>query len=171
MSCLGVMFAIDEKMKEKLLSMKRTEIVDYVKDELEGNFFEEKRTHLAEFDKSWDATQRAFSNGKLRFEKDGEYPLNHFICGERVLYGDGENEEDYIITLNSPAVVKDIYSALKLLDESTFRAKYDLIDEVEYGFPKSEEDFHYSWSWLQTSIEFWKTASEQNLYVLFTVDQ
>jgi len=171
MGCLGVTFAIDEKTKDTLLSMKRSEIVDYIADELEETFFAEKREYTAEYDKSWDATHRAFSNGKLRFEKDGSYPLNHLIYGEQVLYGDGEDEEDYIITLNNPAVVKDIYFALTQLDENSFREKYYLIDEKEYDFPMSEEDFEYSWGWLKSSLAFWKIASEQNLYVIFTVDQ
>ena len=171
MGCLGVTFAIDEKVKDTLISMKRSKIVDYIKDEIEETFFAEKSEYMAEYDKSWDATHRAFSNGKLRFEKDGDYPLNHLIFGEHVLYGDGENEEDYIVTLTSPAVVKDIYLALVQLKESNFRKKYYLIDEKEYDFPMSEEDFGYSWGWLHKSLAFWKIASEQNLYVIFTVDQ
>jgi len=171
MGCLGVTFAIDEKTKDILLSMKRSEIVDYIIDEIEETFFAEKTEYTAEYDKSWDATHRAFSKGKLRFEKDGDYPLNHLIYGEHVLYGDGENEGDYIITLNNPAVVKDIYLALTQLDESNFRKKYYSIDEKEYGLPMSEEDFEYSWGWLRNSLTFWKIASEQNLYVIFTVDQ
>jgi len=62
MSCLGVTFAIDEKTKDTLLSMKRSEIVDYIKDEIEETFFAEKIEYKAEYDKSWDATHRAFSN-------------------------------------------------------------------------------------------------------------
>jgi len=171
MACRGVLFAINEEIKEKLLSVGRTEIVEHIVEEIEEVFFENNRDGLAEVDKAWDAIQRAFSNGKLLFTKEGEYPLNHLIFGESVLYGDRDDEDDYIVTLNNPQMVKDIYRALEMLDESSFKQKYQAIDESEYGLPMGDDDFQYTWDWLKDTLLFWKMASEQNLYVIFTVDQ
>jgi len=169
------MFALNEQEVKQLTSQSRTEIVDYLKDELEEEFYDKKADYLAEFDKSWFATHLAFSNNDTTFEKNGDYPLNHTIYGEKALYGNKssghDEEEDYIITLSSPAIVKDVYDALSKLTEVDFRAKYDAIDEAVYDYPKSEEDFYYSWDWLQKSLKVWKLAIEKGLYVVFSADQ
>ncbi|MDR1410039.1 MAG: hypothetical protein LBJ12_07245 [Oscillospiraceae bacterium] len=66
---------------------------------------------LAELDKARDAIRRAFSNSTLTFSKNGDYLLNHFVFDENVLYGDKVDEEDYIVTLSSPEILKGICHA------------------------------------------------------------
>ena len=172
MSCLGVFFAIDEKTVQTLKNEQRANIVDYIKDELEETYFENPELLLAETDKAWDAIHRAFSESELEFEPaTGIYPSNMIIMGGEVLYGDNDKEDDYIITLKNPLVVRDIYKFLSKLTEAEFRTMYFKIDESKYGFPVDEQDFKYTWNWLAGTIDFWKNASEKNLLVVFTVDQ
>ena len=171
MSCLGVLFAIDGQMEQKLLGIDRSEVVDFLQEEIEEVFFTEYPDMKAELDKSWDAIHRAFSNSTMTFEKKGDYPLNHVILGASVVYGDGEDEDDYVITINPPEIVKDVYEALSSLTESGFREKYFSIDPDEYGFPLTDEDFGYSWEYLESTLPFWKSAAEANKYVVFSVDQ
>ncbi|MDR0233908.1 MAG: YfbM family protein [Zoogloeaceae bacterium] len=172
MSCLGVCFALEEGMVDKLKSVKRAELVGLIKEEIETDFFENKRELMAEFGKSWYAIQLAFSGNcnDLRSKKC-ESPLSYLICGSQVLYGDKEDEEGYIVTLKTPQEVRDIYNALTVLTESAFKEKYHAIDEKVYDYSLSEEDFEYTWGWLMESIPFWQTASENGLYVIFTADQ
>lgn len=46
-----------------------------------------------------------------------------------------------------------------------------MIDEEDYGMETDEEDFEYTWEYIQDSLDFWKTAAEEKRYVLFTVDR
>lgn len=52
--------------------------------------------------------------------------------------------------------------------------KYENVKEklnCKNGFPPDEEDFEYTWEYLEDSIAFWKKAAEEGRYVLFTVDR
>ena len=171
MACRGVLFAIEKKLAEKIESMKRENIVEFIQEEIEEEFFSKTPEYVAELDKSWDAAHRTFSNSTMTFKKEGNYPLNHLILGASVIYGDKESEADYIVTINSPKIVKDIYKTLSLLTESDFREKYFAMDENACGFSLTDEDCTYTWDWINGTIPFWKTASEKNFFVIFTVDQ
>ena len=60
---------------------------------------------------------------------------------------------------------------LPKITEEQFREWYYKIDEEDYGYPRSEEDFNYTWEWFSDSINFWERAAAEKKYVLFTVDQ
>jgi hypothetical protein len=159
-------------MVDRLKSLERDAVVEFIQEDIEEIFFDNSREYLAELDKSWDALQRMFSkNWNDLGSKDGEYPFNHLIFGSQVIYGDLVGEDDYIVTLKSQQQVHDIAKVVDTLTEAVFKEKYYAIDQAAYGYPLSEEDCEYTWDWFTRSIPFWKKASEENLFVIFTVDQ
>jgi hypothetical protein len=121
---------------------------------------------VAELDKSWDALHRSLTDGKLEYT-NGQFPFNHVILGGEILYNAG----DYIITLKTPEQVKDIAIAIEQLEKNALRDGYRKIDEDDYGSPLTEEDFEYTWEWMEGTKDFWTTAAANNRHVLFTVDQ
>ena len=114
---------------------------------------------------------RCLSNDGLLVFGDDNYPLGSIIMGGEVLYGNGDDEEDYIITLKKANVVKDIASTIETITEEKFKEKYFKIDEKDYEYPLSDEDFEYTWDYFYRSIEFWKNAADSNRAVIFTVEQ
>ena len=170
MSCLGVLFSIDGSEAEKLKKMERGNIVEYIQEEIEEVYFNEKQEQTAELDKAWDAIHRAFCESELLFQH-GEQPFSFIILDGEILYGDMDDEDDYIVSYKNAEQVKSVSEALKNLSESEFREKYFKIDEAKYEYPLSEDDFEYSWGWLSSTFEFWHNAAKNNLSVIFTVDQ
>lgn len=170
MGCLGVLFAVEEKEIHHLKGLPRQERPDYVSHELEETYFGERREKVQELDKSWDAMHRVLTDGQLLFG-DHCRPLSGVILGGQVLYGDREDEEDYIITCKSPEQAAEIGAAIEQVTEQEFRRKYFDLNQEEYEYPLSEEDFGYTWAYFIESIPFWKRAAAAGNYVLFTVDQ
>lgn len=167
MPCLGVLFSLDETEVEKLKSFQSDEDrLDYLQTEIEEPYFEKFPERLAELDKSWDALHRSLSDGKLSYT-NGVFPLSHVILGGEVLYFKG----DYIMSLKNPQQVKEITQRINQIDESFLRAGYNQIPEADYGFPLSDDDFEYTWSWFNESKEFWIQAAKDHRFVLFTADQ
>lgn len=119
-----------------------------------------------ETDKAWDAIHRTLTDGEIDWD-NGVYPLNHVILGGELLH----TGDDYIMSLKTPAQVRDIAAALKVVTEEQFRKAYSRFDPSSYSFSVSEEDFVYTWSWFQSLCEFYYRAAEAGRYVLFTADQ
>jgi hypothetical protein len=167
MACLGVLFSLDEKEVKKLKSFKSDEDrLEYLQEEIEETFFEKYPDKVAELDKSWDALHRSLTDGKLEWE-NGTFPLNHVILAGELLY----SEDDYIMSLKTPEQVSQIAEAVEKVTEDDLRKGYNRIDVKDYGFELSVEDFEYMWQWFNSSKEFWKKASQEKRYVLFTADQ
>ena len=167
MSCLGVLFSLDENLVSKLKEIKSDEErLDYLQMEIEEVFFDKYPDRLAELDKSWDALHRSLTDGKLEWT-NGEYPLNHVILGGELLY----HQSDYIMTLKTPEQVDNISKAIERVDEETLRQGYFKIDPKVYGFDLTEDDFEYTWTWFKQSKGFWKKAAIEKRFVLFTADQ
>ena len=171
LGCLGVFFAIDEQTVNLLRLTPRSERAEYVSEELEEDYYAERREQAEQIDKAWDAVHRAFSDGELLFDATGSYPGNAIILGGECLYGNEDGEEDYIITLKTPGMVRDISGLLNNLTEEAFRPLYFAIDQAKYGFPTDEIDFKYTWDNLIGSRDFWLRAAGNGQYVIFTVDQ
>ena len=172
MSCLGVFFAIDEKTTDTLIKMDRQYIVNYIQGEIEEIYFGEYKSQVAEIGKAWDAIQRAFSESECEVGIiKGSYPSNMIILGGRILYGDKDGEEDYIISLKNYTEVAAIYEFLSGLNKAEFRELYYKIDKDKYGFDVDEQDFEHTWEWLSGTVEFWRNAMDKQLSVIFTVDQ
>lgn len=167
MSCLGVLFSLSQSEVDKLKSFTNDEDrLDYLQEEIEETYFDEYSQFVAELDKSWDALHRSLTDGRLTYS-NGTFPLSHVILGGDILYTRG----DYIMTLKTPEQVRAIASTLENVDRDILKQGYYRINENDYGFPLTDEDFEYTWDWLEQSKGFWKLAAEKNRYVLFTVDQ
>lgn len=167
MSCLGVHFALSEEEVKKLTSFGNDEErLDYVTEEIEEVYLEERESLIAQSDKAWDAIHRAFTDGQLAYD-NGTYPLNHVILGGAPLYFN----DDYILSLKTPDQVKAVAEALSAISEKEFRDLYFNINPDLYDGDISEEDFEYSWSWLKEIVALFNTAAVNGRYVLFTADQ
>ena len=167
MSCLGVLFAVDADTVDKLREMPVAERPRYISEELEELYFEEYPERTYELDKSWEAIHRALTGG---FDFDSDSPFSPVILGGEVLYFDGEEYDDYIITAKSPIMAAAVYERLSGLDEKSFRKMYDSIPAGEYP-DKDAEDCEYTLEYLMDSLAFWKFAADNGLWVLFTADQ
>jgi DNA polymerase III sliding clamp (beta) subunit (PCNA family) len=167
MPCLGVLFSLD---KDTILKLKAFSTDDkrleFVQEEIEASYFDNFPQRMAELVQSWDALHRSLTDGKLTYT-NGTFPLNHVIMGGEIIY----NADNYIMTLKTPEQVKEIATEVIKIDKDNLKQRYYNIDEVDYEFPLTEEDFEFTWEWFDLSKEFWKLASEENRFVLFTVDQ
>jgi Domain of unknown function (DUF1877) len=167
MSCLGVLFSLDEKEVNKLKTLKSDrDRLEYLQEEIEEIYFERYPDRVSELDKSWDALHRSLTDGKLEYT-NGQYPLSHIILGGEILYFEG----DYIMTLKTPEQVKQIAFEINNIDEKYLKNGYNKINVDDYGFPLTDDDFQYTWDWFDGSKEFWKLAADENRFVLFTADQ
>jgi hypothetical protein len=167
MSCLGVLFSLDKTAVDKLKSFSSDEDrLDFVQMEIEEEYFTKYRDKTCELVNAWDAIHRTLTDGKLDWN-NGTYPLNHFILGGEIVY----TQPNYIMTLKSPQQVSDIFEKFDSVTEDVFKTKYFQIDKASYGLDTSDEDFDYTWTWFTQSRDFWKLASEEKRYVLFTADQ
>jgi hypothetical protein len=167
MSCLGVHFALTPDEVSALESIDdEADRLAYLQEEIEERYFQAPTTHIAQSDKSWDAMHRALADGRLTWT-GGSYPLNHTVLGGKLLY----TGDDYIMSLKTPAQVREIAAALSAITQDDFRRLYDAIDAKEYDAELSDEDFDYTWGRFQEVRELYARASEENCFVLFTADQ
>lgn len=167
MSCLGVHFALSEDDVIALCSIAdENDRLVHLQEDIEERYMAEPGTYAAESDKAWDAMHRALADGHLSRD-GGTYPLNHAVLAGELLYSD----DDYIMSLKSPAKVKDIAAALEGITESGFRDRYEAIPGDEYGMEPNEDDFSYTWEWFQNVRSLYIRAASEGRYVLFTADQ
>lgn len=167
MSCLGVHYALTAEEVARLRACDDdSERLEYLQESIEEDYFAHHPDLLAESDKSWDAMHRALGDGQLSYTS-GPDPLRLTVLGGERLYF----EEDYLMSLKTPAEVKSVARALLPITEADFRRRYDAIDPDVYGFPKSDDDFSYTWEWLRGVRDFYQRAAALDCYVLFTADQ
>lgn len=167
MGCLGVHFALSEEDVKTLRSIDdEQDRLSHVSEDIEERYLAEPNTYAVESDKAWDAIHRALGDGHLSWD-GGDYPLNHTVLGGEPLYSD----DDYIMSLKTPAQVKDIAAALARLTEDGFRQKFDAIPASEYAGDLDDEDFAYTWHWFQGVRDLYQRAAREGRYVLFTADQ
>lgn len=167
MSCLGVHFSLADDEVRKLKSFSDdSDRLDYLQCEIEEKYFSEHEDRVAQSDKAWDAMHRALSDGDLSYTT-GPHPLRLAVIGGDPIYAEG----DYIMSLKTPAEVKEVAKALVPITEEDFRRKYDAIDPEKYGCPKNDEDFRYTWDWFTGVVTFYQRAATEGRWVLFTADQ
>ncbi len=164
----GVHFAINAKTAQKLIKLPRDERADFIMDEIEDYFFEQESSYLAQTDKAWDAIHRVLTDGQLLWE-NGEYPLNHAILAGELLIG-GEANDDYLISLKTPAQVADISAALEDFSEEDFKQGYANIQIDDYEYNLGFEDLNYSYKWFLDLKKFYSLAARSGRYVIFTAD-
>lgn len=164
---LGVHFALSDEEAAKLRALASDEErLEFVTEDLEERYFEGDKAYVAESDKAWDAMHRALADGELSWD-GGAYPLNHTVLGGERLY-DGD---DYVMILKTPQQVRDTAAALEALTEQDFRRRYDAIDADTYDGEKDDDDFAYTWEWLQPVRDLFRKAATEGRHVLFTADQ
>jgi len=167
MACLGVLFSIDQPTVNLIKQLSsEEERIDYIKEVIEEDYFENQSQWIAELDKSWDALHRSLTDGQIAWD-NGEYPLNHVIFGGEILCANG----DYIIVLKTNEQVAEIAKAVSKLTRKELRERYFLLDPDEYDDAVTENDFDYTWQLFADSKAFWQKAADENRSVLFTVDQ
>ena len=77
MSCLGVLFSIDQKTVDLIKELPSDEErISCVKEVIEEDYFENQTQWVAELVKTWDAMHRSLTDGQLEFD-NGEFPLSH----------------------------------------------------------------------------------------------
>jgi hypothetical protein len=164
MACRGVHFAITAEESTGLLSAPDDEaVLALVQDVIEEKWDED---WLYQSDKSWDAIHRCLTDGTLR-QGRGTYPLKLAVLGGRRLY----SADDYIIALISQHETRDVAVALTAIPVDRLKARYDAIDAVSYGAPKTADDWEYIWENFVGLAEFYRKAAAAGRCVLFTVDQ
>jgi hypothetical protein len=167
MGCLGVHFALTATEVAKLRAFENdADRRDYLMEEIEEDYFSNHEAFTAQSDKAWDAMHRSLSDGQLSYTS-GPYPERLAVIGGEPLYFEG----DYIMSLKTPAEVKAVAEALARITEEDFRRRYDAMDAVAYGCPKSDEDFDYTWEWFGGVVALFQQAAKHGRYVLFTADQ
>jgi hypothetical protein len=167
MSCLGVHFSLSEEEVRRLKSFSDdSDRLDHLQSEIEEKYFEEHEDRVAQSDKAWDAMHRSLSDGDLSYSA-GPYPLRLAVIGGDPIYA----EDDYIMSLKTPAEVKDVARALAPITKDEFRKKYDAMDAGKYGCPKDDQDFEYTWEWLTGVTAFYQKAASEGRWVLFSADQ
>lgn len=133
-------------------------------------FFESFPEYVCELDQSWDAMHRMLTDGKLNFENSFP-PLCNVIFGGEFVYGltrqpsgeviISEGEEDEYMILKTPVQVAEIAEQLPKRTKGECRKCYDMIDSEDYGMHPDEEDFEYTWEYLQDSLGFWKRRQKK----------
>ena len=167
MSCLGVHFSLSEEEVQKLKSFEEdSDRLDYLQCEIEEEYFTDFKDRIAQSDKAWDAMHRSLSDGDLSYTS-GPYPLRLVVIGGESIY----SEVDYIMSLKTPAEVKDVARALTAVTKEDFRKKYESMDADKYGCQKDDQDLEYTWEWLTGVIAFYYKAATEGRWVLFTADQ
>ncbi|GAA2388938.1 YfbM family protein [Dactylosporangium salmoneum] len=164
MACRGVLFALTESQDEALVATRDdVEVRAFVAD-VEGAWDED---WLCEVDKAWDAMHRCLSDGTLRLGRCGGGPLELVVLGGGHHYEGEEYVVAHVLADQVPAVAE----ALDSVDEAWLRERYDVIDPDDYQGVLEDEDFEYTWHYLQEVRDFYKKAAAAGRSVIFTVDQ
>ncbi|WP_433220890.1 YfbM family protein [Dactylosporangium sp. CS-047395] len=159
-----MLFALTESRDEALVATRDdVEVRAFVAD-VEGAWDED---WLCEVDKAWDAMHRCLTDGTLRLGRHGGGPLELAVLGGGQHYEGGEYIVAHILADQVPAVAE----ALDSVDEAWLRERYDLIDPDDYQGALEDEDFEYTWHYLQDVRNFYKRAAAVGRSVIFTVDQ
>lgn len=167
MSCLGVHFSLSEEEVRKLKSFKEDhDRLDHLQCEIEEIYFAEHEDRVAQSDMAWDAMHRTLSDGDLSYTA-GPFPLRLTVIGGDPIYA----EDDYIMSLKTPAEVKEVAKVLGVVTKEQFRKMYDAMDAEKYGCPKDDQDFEYTWDWLTDVVTFYLKAAAEGRWVLFSADQ
>jgi hypothetical protein len=163
-ACRGVFFALTGSQAAALAATRDdTEVRAFIA-EVEEAWDED---WLCEVDKAWDAMHRCLADGTLALGRRGGGPLALTVLGGGQHYEGGE----YVVAHVLPEEVAAAAQALNTVDEQWLRQRYDAIDPDDYQGVLDDEDFEYTWYYLQDTREFYKRAAAAGRSVLFTVDQ
>jgi hypothetical protein len=89
-------------------------------------------------DKAWDAFHRCLTDGTL--DPDGsDYPLSHAVLGGRHLH------DDHYVVYVDAVEVRDVAEALRGLDRTWLRRRFDAIDDPDDRGAHDDSDVRYTW--------------------------
>jgi len=159
---LGIHFALDTEQEKALLAAKSDRKLMELLEALEENGDERWQCQT---DKAWDGIHRCLTDGELLYD-NGEYPLNHAVCGGRQLHRGDANTVSYIDVRQT----KDVAAALDKIAKPGMRKRYALIDPDDYEFELDDEDFEYLWSNFLDLRRFYEKAAAAGRAVVFTTD-
>ena len=160
MACRGIYYAVTPQQSLEIFSKSNTnDIISYL-DDIGENQEDQNFQYL---DKSWDAIHRCLTDGTL-YDNAGHYPLNRCVLGGVALY----DKEDFIVRFVSAQEVKDISDAFGHIDRGWVYNQYTNLKFPNYQHgEKSEEDFEYTWNYLEQAISFYSRASSLNKAIVF----
>jgi hypothetical protein len=164
MAFRGVLFALTELQDAALVTTRDDADVRAFVGELEDAW---DWDWLCEVDKAWDAIHRCLADGTLALGRQSGHPL------ELVVLGGGHHYEgdDYVVAHVRADEVTGVAAALAEVSEAWLRERYDAIDPDDYQGVLDDEDFDYTWTYLQDVRDFYKRAAAAGRSVIFTVDQ
>ena len=83
-----------------------------------------------------------------------------------------QEEDDEFMILKTPEQVVEIAKVLPERTKAECRECYNRIDEEDYGFPLDEEDFEYTWEYLQDSLDFLEKSGrrKKDMYCSLLID-
>jgi hypothetical protein len=162
-ACRGYFLALDEPAIALLLAQDGNDerLIEVIK-ELDMTTVPDE----CSVDKAWDGIHRCLTEGRLGSE-DGTYPLNAVVLGGLPLY----QGEDYIVSYNTPAEVREVAAALTDLDLEPFTARYWTLDPDEYGAEIDQGGLVYLTSYLQEITAFYQRAAQAGRASVFVADQ
>jgi len=156
----GVYFGLTAEQEQSLLAAASDKDVMSIIEEIEEAW---DANWLAEVDKAWDAMHRCLGDGTLDV---GEGPLAWAVFG-----GESKHQgDDYIVSFVAPDEVRQVAQALKGINETWFRERYEALPNADYEGPHGADDFEYTWSNFQDARELFTKAAQAGRAVIFTVD-
>jgi hypothetical protein len=164
MAFRGVLFALTGSQEAALVASRHDDEVLRFVDELETAW---DWDWLCEVDQAWDAMHRCLSDGSLALGRRTGRPLELVVLGG----GHHHEGEDYVVARVDSAAVVEVAAALDEVDREWLRGRYDAIDPEDYQGVLGDEDFEYTWRYLQDVREFYRRAATAERAVVFTVDQ
>ncbi|MEU7873295.1 YfbM family protein [Dactylosporangium sp. NPDC049140] len=159
---LGVHFAITPEQECSLLAADDADDSDTVAalvEDLEESWSEGDLK--VDTDKAWDAIHRCLTDGTLEPDA-GEFPLSFAILGGRHLY------DDYYVVYVSADEAREVATALRGVDRTWLRGRFDDIDESDYDGAGDDGDFEYTWEGFVDVRAFYDRAVAVGRAVLFT---
>lgn len=112
-------------------------------------------------DKAWDAIHRCLTDGGLDPD-GGEYPLSHVVLGGRHLH------DEYHVVYVSAAEVRQVADALRGVDRTWLRHRFDATDDPDYRGARDDVDFEYTWDNFVDLHAFYDRAAAAGRAVIFT---
>jgi hypothetical protein len=163
MACRGYFLALDEADAAGLLAQDGDDdgLIEVI-EEFDGD----RAPDRCGVDKAWDGIHRCLTEGRLGGE-DGSYPLNAVVLGGLPLH----RGDDYVVSYNTPAEVREVAAALAGLDAEAFAARFWTLDPAEYGAVVDRAELDHLMQNLRDTTAFYQRAAEAGRATVFVVDQ
>jgi hypothetical protein len=159
---LGVHFAITSEQERSLLAADGhgdSDSVGEILEEIEESWNDDGLK--VDTDKAWDAIHRCLTDGTLDPD-GGAYPLSHAVLGGRHLH-----DEYYVVYVNA-AEVRDVADALRDVERTWLRRRFDAINDPDYLGAHDDADFEYTWDGFAEVRAFYDRVATAGRAMIFT---